>query len=172
MPYTNCRLRAGTWDASAMTTAYAVANFPTQADQRHIKWRVVSPSGFMNEYDAYTEGGLDGTVRAIGRWNGEIVIAAATPMMLEYIRDTLFPTDGVNEDLTIVNYSVARSGLVCINAKATLRLGRPAEMAEPFPGQGAVVQVRIPYFDGIEASSGGAYSAAYSSAYNIGGIPA
>ncbi len=162
------RARVGTHPASTMTSAYNVQDYPIQADQRTYPWLIATPSEMFREFDAQTRGGLDGTVRNMGRWNGSWYFGGLTPLMFDYVQDTLFPTDGVNEALTIVTYTVKR-GWVCLNIQA--HLIDPTDTGDTRPRGQLLTNVRlIDFNEGVEAASGGAYSSAYSSAYDIGGV--
>lgn len=162
------RARAGTYDASDMTSTYAIEDFAIQSDQRNYPWLIVTPSELFREFDAQTGGGLDGTVRNIGKWNGSWHVAALTPLMFDYVQDTLFPTDGVNEALTIVTYT-AKRGWKCLNIRAHLL--EPPDFGTTKPRGMLLTNVRlIDFFDGDEADSGGGYSSGFSSGYDIGGL--
>jgi hypothetical protein len=162
------RIRAGTHTASDMTSTYDVAAFPIQADQRNYLWRVVTPTEMAREFDAQTEGGLDGTRRNIGYWNGSIYLMACTPLMHEYVRQTLFPTNGVNEALTIVIYTVKR-GWVCLQVDG--HLNELSEVGENHPQARFLEAVRLIDFDNGVLNTGGGFSSGFSSGFDLGGIP-
>jgi hypothetical protein len=165
---TQFRARAGTYNASDMTSTYAIEGYPIQADQRNYPWLIATPSELFREFDAQTRGGLDGTVRNIGRWNGSWHFGALTPLMFAYVQTTLFPTNGVNEALTLVTYT-AKRGWVCLNVQAHLL--EPADYGTTKPRGQLLTNVRlIDFTEGVEADSGGAYSSAFSNAYDIGGV--
>lgn len=162
------RARAGTYDASDMTSTYNIQDYPVQSDQRNYPWIIATPSEMFREFDAQTRGGLDGTLRNIGRWNGSWYFGALTPLMFDYVQDTLFPTDGVNETLTIVTYTVKR-GWVCLNVQA--HLIDPTDTGSTRPRGQLLTNVRlIDFTEGTEADSGGGFSSGFSSGFSIGGI--
>ena len=164
------RIRAGTWDASDMTDTYDVENFPVQTDQRNYPWFIVTPSELFRELDATTEGGLDGTIRKIGNWNGSLYFAALTPLMSDYVQATIFPTDGTNEVLTIAIYN-AKRGWVCLNGNGHFL--EPVDFGESRPRGQFLKAVRLIDFDeGVEADSGGDFNSDFNSDFNLGGIPA
>lgn len=164
------RARAGTWDAADMTSAYNLQDYPIQSDQRNYPWIIASPSELFREFDAQTGGGLDGTIRNIGRWNGAWYLGALTPLMFDYVQDTLFPADGVNEALTIVTYTVKR-GWLCLNIQAHLL--EPADFGTTKPRGQLLTNVKLIAFnEGTEADSGGSHSLAHNISHNIGGVPA
>lgn len=164
------RARAGTYNASDMTSAYAIENYAIQSDQRTYPWIIATPSEMFREFDAQTRGGLDGTLRNIGKWNGSWYFGALTPMMFEYVQATLFPTNGVNEALTVVTYTVKR-GWVCLNIQAHLL--EPAEFGTTKPRGQVLTNVRlIDFNEGNEADSGGDFNSDFNSDFNLGGIPA
>lgn len=163
------RARTGIHNASDMTNTYAISAYPRQSDQRNYPWMIVTPSEQFNPYDAITDGGLSGTRRAIGKWNGSWFFATATPLMIDHVVSTLFPTDGVNEWLTIVTYT-AQYGWQCLNIYAHFNV---LEFGQSRPRGQVLRNVRlIDFTDGTIANSGGAYDAsAYDSGYDTGGIP-
>lgn len=162
------RIRAGTYPANAMTSTYNVESFPIQADQRNYPWKIITPSEMARQFDAITEDGGDGTSVAIGRWNLRWHFTALTPLMIDYVLDTIFPTNGLNEAVTIVTYT-ARMGWICLNINAHWR--EPAETGESKPRGGFLHGPYLDFDDGVVAYSGGGYSLGYSSGYDIGGIP-
>lgn len=163
------RARTGTHNASDMTSAYNIQDYPIQTDQRTYPWIVASQSELFREFDAVTGGGLSGTRRQIGKWNGAWFFGALTPLMFAHVKSTLFPTDGLNEQLTIVTYIVKR-GWTALNIYA--HLNEPAEFGQTRPRGQVLTNVRLIDFDeGTLADSGGGYSTGYSSGYPTGGIP-
>jgi len=162
------RIRTGTHDASDMTDTYAVKNFTVQSDQKH-KWvDPVSPSGRVSEYDALTDGGLTGNRKAIGKINFSDIFGYVTPLQTQYIRAQLFPTDGLNEALTVVTWD-DNEGWICVNC--TAHWNDPARTADALPGIPGQRNLRIDFTDGTIADSGGAFSSAFSTAFHVGGIP-
>ncbi len=162
------RIRAGTYTAAEMTSTYAVKSWPVQSDQTRRWVDPVSPSGRVSEYDAVTDGGLTGNRKAIGKINFSDVFGFVTPLQAQYIRATLFPTDGLNETVTVVHWDDT-FGWQCVNC--TAHWNDPARIADAFPGVKGQRNLRIDYTDGDVADSGGAFSNAFSSAFDIGGIP-
>lgn len=162
------RYRAGTYPANQMTSAYNVESFPMQSDQRNYPWKIITPSEMARRYDARTGGGLDGTVRFIGSWNLRWYFTAITPLMLDYVLDTMFPTDGVNEVCTIVTYT-ARDGWICLNA--TAHFVEPADAGESKPRGLFLHGVYIEFDEGTIAGTGGDFNSDFSSDFYIGGIP-
>jgi len=164
------RIRIGTHSASDMTSTYDVRDWPTQSDQKTPWFSPVTPSEMFKEYDSQSDGGLDGTRRFLGKWNGAWYFNALSPGQIDYIQDTFFTTDGANEALTIVTY-VVRSGWICLNI--TGHYNDPADAGQSKPGSGQMENLRLIDFDeGTEADSGGGFSSGFSSGFNIGGIPA
>lgn len=170
------RIRRGWHDAADMTSAYEWNTLLSRADdQRHYRYEIVSPSGFFNEVDALIDDALDNSIGEIGSWNGSIYLAAVTPGMIQVLRDEIWQTDGLNEAITIVHYTVGR-GWQCLQGWGRLRVSRPGDSAEARPGSGAVLNLRIDFdtvggTSGGEAPSGGSHSLAHNSSHNIGGIP-
>lgn len=163
------RARPGTYNASDMTSTYNIDDYPIQSDQQTYQWLIATPSELFREYDAQTGGGLDGTVRNIGRWNGSWYFGGLTPLMFDYVQATLFPTDGVNEALTIVTYT-AKRGWVCLNIRAHLL--EPADYGTTQPRGKLLTSVRlIDFNDGVEAVSGGEFTSEFTSEFVHGGIP-
>ncbi len=165
------RIRVGTWNAADMTSTYDIRNFPLQDDQlNYYLWMPpVSPSGFMRQYDAVITDTLDGTRGGIGRYNGSWLFDPITPMMAQYWRNTYFPTDGWNEVVTIVTYSIYE-GWICLNLNA--HWNDPALVVQARPGSRTVSGLRIDFDEGVLAASGGSHSLAHNISHNIGGIPA
>lgn len=161
------RIRVGTHPASDMTSTYDVSAFPVQADQRNYPWRVVVPTELAREFDAQTDG-IDGTRRNIGQWNGSIYFVAITPLMYAHIEQTLFPTNGVNEDLTLVIYS-AKRGWICI--QASCHLNELALVGQSRRRGGFVEAVQLIDFNNGVLSTGGGFASGFSSGFDIGGIP-
>lgn len=163
------RARAGTYSASDMTSTYNIEDYPIQSDQLTYQWLIAAPSEMFREFDAQTRGGLDGTIRNIGKWNGSWYLGGLTPLMFDHVQDTLFPTDGVNEALTIVTYTVKR-GWICLNIQGHLL--EPADFGTTKPRGKLLTSVRlIDFNEGTEADSGGGFSFGFSSGFDIGDIP-
>jgi hypothetical protein len=161
------RIRVGTWDAGDMTSTYNVTGFTVQSDQRH-KWvNPVSPSGRWSQYDGQADG-LDGTRRFIGKFNGVWVFGALTPLQVQYLRNTIFPSNGVNETVTIVTYD-DYLGFICLNLAA--HWNDPARTSQAMPGLPILRDLRIDFNEGT-LNTGGAFSSGFSSGFDIGGIPA
>lgn len=168
---TEHRIRVGTWPANAMTSAYAIKNFPSQTDQLNYYIWVdpISPSGFFRQYDAVIDDTLDGTRGGIGKYNGSWYFDPLTPLMAQYWRNTIFPTDGWNEDVTIVTYTVSW-GWVALNI--TAHWNEVARVAQPRPGSKTVQAVKLIDFDqGTLAASGGEFTSEFTSEFVHGGIP-
>jgi len=165
------RARAGTYAASAMTSTYAIQSYPTQTDQQNYPWLVASPSEMFRPYDAITRGGLSGLRRQIGKWNGAWYFAALTPLMFNYVQQTLFPTDGINELMTIVTYT-ARQGWVCLNLYG--HLNEPQEFGQTRPRGLLLTDVKLIDFDEgvVVGYLGGDFSADFNADFDRGGIPA
>lgn len=164
----NNRLRVGTYNATQMTSTYDIDDWTVQSDQRNAPWRIVSPSENFREFDAVTEPGLDGTRRMIGGWNGAWYFPAITPLMFDYVRNTYFPTDGVNETMTIVTKTVY--GWKCFNIEAHLNLF--ADVGESRPRGNLMKATRlIDFTDGALNTGGGFKADAFTSGFDIGGIP-
>lgn len=170
------RIRRGWHPASDMTIDYEWRRLPRAADQRNINWTIVTPSGFFNEVDTIIGDTLDRSVGELGGWNGSIFISNVTPGMIRVLRDEIWQTDGLNEQITIVHYVVGR-GWMCLQGWGRLRASRPGDIAEPRAGSGVITNFRIDFdtvfgTSGGEAPSGGGFSAtAFSSGFDTGGIP-
>ncbi|MAS33544.1 MAG: hypothetical protein CL610_06030 [Anaerolineaceae bacterium] len=164
------RIRTGTHPASDMTSTYNVRAFPEQTDQ-HVPWfSPVTPSEMFRQYDAQTPGGLDGTRRFLGRWNGSWYFNALSPGQIDYIQTAFFPDNGVNQQLTIVTY-VVRKGWVCLNVYG--HFNEPADAGSSRAGSGQMEGLRLIDFDeGVIANSGGDFNSDFNSDFSKGGIPA
>lgn len=164
------RIRRGWHDASAMTSAYEWTSLPRASDQRHLRYEIVSPSGFLSEADTVIQDTLDKSVGVLGFWNGTIYLAAVTPGMVQVLRDNIFTTDGLNEQITIVHYTVTQ-GWVCLQGWGRLRVARPGDVAAPRPGSGAIVNLSIDFDTGTEAAPGGDFNEDFGTDFSYGGIP-
>lgn len=170
------RIQRGWHPASAMTTAYEWARLRRAADQYDLPWMLGTPSGFFNEVDAIIDDALDSSLGETGGWNGPLHVAVVTPGMIQVLREDIWVTDGLNEQITIVHYVVGR-GWVCLQGWGRLRASRPRDIAEPQPGSGLIRNFRID-FDTVHgtsggiAPSGGSHNLSHNASHNIGGIPA
>lgn len=162
------RYRPGTWNASDMTSAYAIDNWAVQADQGAHQWFVASPSEMAREYDRVIADTLDHSVGVEGSYNLTWYFALATAGMLDYAIATLFPTDGLNEVATIVTRTPR--GWKCLNI--TAHYTQPADTGQTKPRGLAVLNWQVRFTDGTLANSGGSHSLAHNISHNIGGIPA
>jgi hypothetical protein len=165
------RIRTGTQVASAMTSAYNVRAFTVQSDQLNPWFSPVSPSERWRQYDSQTSGGLSGLRRFIGKWNGAWMFNAITPGQVEYLRTTLFPTDGVNEAVTIVTYADG-FGWVCIQCNA--HWNDPVTASGSRPGSQRLEDFRIDFDEGVivAVGVGGSHNISHNVSHNRGGIPA
>lgn len=166
MPET--RIRSGTHKAGDLNSTHAVVNFPIQADMLFgEQWlEPVIPSSAIRQYDAQVEA-LSGHRGGIGRYNGSIILPHCTPLMIQYLRNHLFPTDGWSEQSTIVVLDAHR-GWIALNC--LLQWNEPADhwkLAAPAPGY---FDVKLDFVEGVEAAEGGDFNSDFSSDFFIGGV--
>lgn len=165
------RIRAGTYAASTMTSTYNVRSFAVQTDQLNPWFSPVTPSERWRQYDAQTEGGLSGLRRFIGKWNGSWYFNAITPGQVDYLRTTLFPTDGVNEDVTIVTYADG-FGWICV--QCTAHWNDPVTASGSQPTSQRLQDFRMDFDEGVlvGADSGSDFNSDFSDDFGTQGIPA
>jgi hypothetical protein len=157
-----------------MTSEYSISRFPIQDDQSNAYPWVAgeSPGGFWNEVDALIDDTLDGFVGGIGDWNGSMFLGVASPLMIQHLESEIWQTDGKNEPVTIVDYSVTR-GWFCLQCIGRLKIVTPSAVAQAQPASGYVRRLQIDFDTGtlIAVDGGSDFSNDFNDDFGTEGIP-
>lgn len=157
-------LRAGTYNDNDLTGAYEVVQWPLQDQQAERAWRWFDPmrqSGVVREVDSVTDA-LDGTRAAFGGINFQWVFAPLLPSMVQYIRSAIFG-GAWSAAVTVRTWDKA-AGWRTLNALAVWN--EPAAVADANIPMG-YYQLKIDFRNGTTADPGGAFSNAFSNAFDI-----
>lgn len=141
---TSFRFRVGTYTTGDMGEQYEVTQFPTQPDQMNRWYSPVTPSERWSEFDFVTDGGLTGTRRHIGKWNGSWYFNAVTPGQVTYLRGLIFPRAAV----TIMTYA---DGFGWITLNCIALYNDPVSASVSKPGSGRLQDYRMDFIEGVLA---------------------
>lgn len=158
------RLAAGTITATAIraSSGYLVSNFPLQTDQTEaMEWRATTNAPIV---DGILEESLESTAQFYGGASGEIKFQLLTPNMVDYLWSSIF----AQQPMADVTLEVAhqRRGRTVYNCK--LRWAWLDSFSGDWRSEEFFTNVIFRWDHGEVASSGSAFSSAFSLAY--GGV--
>ncbi len=157
------RIKVGTWTETEMHLGYKVIDFPIQTDQAFLPWyQPIDPSGAISE--GQIQDSMDSNRGAFGGYNFSWIFGQLTPLMVKYLRDTIFATYLFSRDVTVVTFDRSY-GWRTINCKALWN--DPATKAEPVGLQG-YQKLKIDFINGTDAAPDldSAFSLAFDLAFN------
>lgn len=154
------RIRVGTWTAIEMSFGFKVVDFPIQDDQAFLEWfPPIDPSSAISE--GLIQDSMDSGRGAFGGYSFSWVFGQLTPLMVKYLRDTIFAGTLFSRDVTVVAFDRSY-GWRTINCKALWN--DPAKTAQPVGLQG-YQQLKIDFVNGVDAAVD--YEAAFSIAFDL-----
>lgn len=156
------KIRVGTFSELEIDNiAYAVVSFPIQEDQAFLPWyQPVDPSGAMME-DKETFDALDSSRGGFGGFTFSWIFGQLTPLMVKYIRDTIFSTTKYSENVTVMSFDRSY-GWRAINCIAVWN--DPARSAEPVGLQG-YQKLKIDFVNGVAAPYGRGFDRGFDSGF-------
>lgn len=157
------RIKVGNWSETEMHTGYEVVNFPIQLDQAFLPWyQPIDPSGAISE--GTIQDSMDSGRGAFGGYQFSWIFGQLTPLMVSYLRQSIFNGNLFSRDVTVVTFDRSY-GWRTINCKALWN--DPATKADPVGLQG-YQKLKIDFINGADAPADidSAYSLAFSLAFN------
>lgn len=158
----SARIRPGTYTEQDITAAYAWTAFPQQSDQPAslLWWPPVDPSDAVSEAAEFVSG-FGAARKAIGGYEGTLILPVLTPGMVTYLKTYLLE-GGYSNTVTLMVWDRAQ-GWIVLNA--VLVWNDPSKSAEASGGVKGYMRLKLDYHSGNIANYGREFSAAFSGAF-------